>query len=75
MQLIVARVAAAAAVVSEVFARTSLEADRQSTEDRATTAQTASAAAATKRDSLMSRMALAAAEVEKLCAAAASAER
>jgi hypothetical protein len=48
MQLIVARVAATAAVASEVSAWTSLEAARQSTEDRTTTAQTAVVAAATE---------------------------
>jgi hypothetical protein len=38
MQLVVARVVASAAVVSEASTRTSLEAARQSAEDRATTA-------------------------------------
>jgi hypothetical protein len=38
MQLIEARVAEAAAVASEVSAQTSLEAARQSAEDRTTTA-------------------------------------
>jgi chromosome segregation ATPase len=61
-------------VASEVSAWTSLEATRQSAEDRATTAETAAAAAITKRDSLASRLALAKAEVEKLQVAAASAE-
>jgi hypothetical protein len=49
-----------------VSARTSLEAARQSGEDCTTTAQTATAAAATERDSLASRLVLAEAEVEKL---------
>jgi phage-related minor tail protein len=40
----------------------------------ATAAQTATAVATTKRDSLASRLALTEAKVEKLCAAAASAE-
>jgi hypothetical protein len=74
MQLVVARVAAATAVESEASVRTSLEATRQSAEDRATAAQTAAAAAATERDSLASRLALAEVEVEKLRVAAASAE-
>jgi chromosome segregation ATPase len=74
MQLVVARVAAAAAVASEVSAWTSLEAACQSVEDRTTTAQTAATAAVTERDSLALRLALAEAEVEKLRAAAASAE-
>jgi hypothetical protein len=42
--------------------------------DRATTAQSAAASAATKRDLLASRLALAEAEVERLRAAATSAE-
>jgi chromosome segregation ATPase len=74
MQLVVARVAAAAAVASEASPRTSLEAARQSAEDRAITAQTADAAAAIERNSLVSRLPLAKAEAEKLRAAAASAE-
>jgi chromosome segregation ATPase len=74
MQLVVAWVATAAAVVSKVSARTSLEATRQSAEDLATTAKTAAATAATERDSLASRPALAEAEVEKLRAIIASAE-
>jgi hypothetical protein len=65
-------VAAAAAVVSEVSMRTSLEATRQPAEDRATAAQSATASAATERDSLVSRLALIEAAVEKLRAAAAS---
>jgi HD-GYP domain-containing protein (c-di-GMP phosphodiesterase class II) len=51
--------------------RMSLEAARQSAEDRATATQTAAAAVATERDSLASRLALTEAEVEKLRAAAA----
>jgi chromosome segregation ATPase len=74
MQLVIARVAMAAAVASEASAQTSLEATRQSVADRATATQTATAAAATERDSLVSRLALAKAEVEKLRAAVASAE-
>jgi hypothetical protein len=66
MQLDVARVVVAAAVASEASAQTSLEAARQSAEDRATTAQTAVVVAATERDSLVSRLALAEAEIEKL---------
>jgi hypothetical protein len=74
MQLVVARVAAATIVVSEASTWTSLETARQLAEDRATTAQTVVTAAATERDSLASRLALAEAEVEKLCTAAASTE-
>jgi DNA repair exonuclease SbcCD ATPase subunit len=74
MQLVVARVAAAGAVASETSARTSLEAARQSTEDRAISAETAAAAAATERDSLAWKLALAEAEMEKLRVAAAFAE-
>jgi hypothetical protein len=43
MQLVVARVVATGAVASEVSPRTSLEAARQSAEDRATTVETAAA--------------------------------
>jgi hypothetical protein len=57
MQLVVALVAATAVVVSEASARTSLEAARQCVEDRATAAQTATAAAASEQDSLTSRLA------------------
>jgi chromosome segregation ATPase len=74
MQLVVARVAAAGAVASETSARASLKAAHQSTEDRAISAETAVAAAATERDSLASRFALAEAEIEKLRAAAVSAK-
>jgi hypothetical protein len=74
MRLVVARVAAVGAMASETSARASLEAARQSTEDRAISATTTTAAAATERDSLASRLALAEAEIEKLRAVAASAE-
>jgi hypothetical protein len=74
MQLVVARVAVAAAVASEASAWTSLVAARQLAEDRATTAETAVATAATERDSLASRLALTEVEVEKLRAAAVSTE-
>jgi hypothetical protein len=74
MQLVVARVAAAGAVASETSARASLKAAHQSTEDRAISAETAVAAAATERDSLASRFALADVEIEKLRAAAVSAK-
>jgi hypothetical protein len=67
-------VAAVAAVASEASTRTSLEAVRQSAEDRTTAAQTAAAAATTKRDSLASWLALAEAKVEKLGAAMTSAK-
>jgi hypothetical protein len=69
-------VAAAAAVVSEASVRTYFEATRQSAKDRATTGQTAAAAAATEQESLVSRLALveAEAEAEKLRAATTSAE-
>jgi chromosome segregation ATPase len=74
MQLVVARVAAAGAVASETSARASLEAAHQSVEDRAISAETVAATAATERDSLASRLALAEAEIEKLRAAATSVE-
>jgi chromosome segregation ATPase len=74
MQLVVARVAAAGAMASETSMRASLEAARQPAEDRAISTETATAAAATKLDSLASRLALAEAEIEKLRAAAVSAE-
>jgi hypothetical protein len=56
MQLVVARVAAAAAITSEASTQTSLEASRQSAEDRTIAADTAAATAATERDSLVSRL-------------------
>jgi hypothetical protein len=65
----VARVAAAGAVASETSARASLEVARQSTEDQAISAETATATAATERDSLASRLTLAEAEIDKLRAA------
>jgi hypothetical protein len=52
MQLVVARAAAATAVVSEASARTSLGVAQQSAEVRVTTAQTAIAVVATERDSV-----------------------
>jgi hypothetical protein len=48
MQLVVAQVAAAGAVASKTSARASLEVARQSTEDRAISAETTTAAAATE---------------------------
>jgi capsule polysaccharide export protein KpsE/RkpR len=72
--LVVARVVAAGVVASEVSARMSLEVARQSAEDRATTTENAAAMAATERDSLVSRLALAEAKIEKLRAATASVE-
>jgi chromosome segregation ATPase len=74
MQLVVAWVATAGAVASKTSTRASLEAARQFAEDRAISAETAAAAAATERDSLASRLALAKAEIKKLRAATASAE-
>jgi hypothetical protein len=74
MQLIMARLAAAAAVASEVSTRTSLEAVRQSAEDRGTAAQSAAASATTEWDSLALRLALAEVKVEKLHVAATFAE-
>jgi chromosome segregation ATPase len=74
MLLVVAWVAAASVVVSETSSRASLEAARQSAEDRAISTENAAAAAVTKRESLALRLALAEAEIEKLRAAAASAE-
>jgi chromosome segregation ATPase len=74
MQLVMARVAATDAVARETSVRASLEAARQSAEDRAISVETAAAAAATKRDSLASRLALAEVEIEKLRAVTTSAE-
>jgi hypothetical protein len=74
MHLVIAWVVAAGAVASETSAWASLEAARQSAEDRAVSAKTAAAAAATERDLLVSRLALAEAEIEKLRAAAVSSE-
>jgi hypothetical protein len=66
MQLVVARVAATGAVASETTARASLEAARQSAKDRAISAETTAATAATERNSLVSWLALVEAEIEKL---------
>jgi chromosome segregation ATPase len=74
MQLVVAQVAAAAAVASEVSTRMTLEAAKQSAEDRATAAQSAAATAVEERDALATRLDLTEAEVEKLCAVVASAD-
>jgi hypothetical protein len=74
MQLVVAQVAAAGAVVSETPARASLEAARQSAKDRAISAETAAATAITERDSLASRLALVEAVMEKHRVVATSAE-
>jgi chromosome segregation ATPase len=74
MLLVMARVTAAAVVASEASVRTFLQAARQSAKDRTSTAETAATTAATERDSLASRLALAKAKVEKLRAAAMSAE-
>jgi chromosome segregation ATPase len=74
MQLVVAQVAAAGVVVIEASTRASLEVPRVSAEDRAIAAETAAATAATERDSLVSKLALVEAEVERLRAAAASVE-
>jgi chromosome segregation ATPase len=74
MQLVVARVAVAGAVASEASVRSSLEVAHLPAEDRATTAETTAAAAATERDSLASRLALAKVKIKKLWAVAASAE-
>jgi hypothetical protein len=74
MQVVVAQVSAAGNVASEASAQISLEAAHQSEEDRATTFKTAAATAATERDLLASRLALAEAKIEKLRAAAASVE-
>jgi hypothetical protein len=74
MQLVMAQVAAAGAVVSETSARASLEAARQSAKDRAISAETAAATAVTERDSLASRLALVEAVMEKHRVVATSAE-
>jgi hypothetical protein len=66
-------VAAATVVVSEATTRTTLEATKLSTKDRATTAQSAAATATTERDALATRLAQAEAEIEKLQAAVTSA--
>jgi hypothetical protein len=66
MQLVVARVAATGPMASETSARASLEAARQSAEDRAISVETITAAAATELDSLASRLALTKTEIEKL---------
>jgi hypothetical protein len=72
MQLAVAQVATTAAVASEASMWTTLEAAKQSTEDRATTTLSTAATATGERDALVARLALAKAEVEKLLAAATS---
>jgi predicted nucleic acid-binding Zn-ribbon protein len=66
MQLVVARVAAAAAVTSEVSSRGALDAARQFAEDRATATQAAAATATTERESLETRLAQAKADIEEL---------
>jgi chromosome segregation ATPase len=70
MQLVVTRVAAATAVASEVTTRTTLEATKQSAEDRATTALSVAATTTTERDALATRLALPEEEIERLWAAA-----
>jgi hypothetical protein len=74
MQLVVVWAATAGAVVSETSARVSLDAARQSVEDRAIFTENIATTAVTERDSLASRLALAEAEIKKLRAAATSAE-
>jgi hypothetical protein len=74
MQLVVAQVVTTAVVASEVSTQTTLEATKQSAEDRAAAAQSAAATVVTERNALASRLALAEAEVEKLHAAVASAD-
>jgi cell division protein FtsB len=71
MQPVVARVTAVVAVVSEAMARTTLEAAKQSAEDRTTAAQSTATTATTEQDALVMRLALDEAEIEKLRAAAA----
>jgi anti-sigma28 factor (negative regulator of flagellin synthesis) len=61
-------------MASETSARASLEAARQSAEDRAISAETTTVVAVTERDSLALRLTLAEAEIEKLRAAPPSAE-
>jgi hypothetical protein len=73
MQLVVARVTATTVVVSELTTWMTLEATKQSAEDRATAAQSAAATATTKWDAMAMRLALAEVEIEKLRAAATSA--
>jgi hypothetical protein len=67
-------VAAAGAVATEASTRVSLEAARASVEDRTTAVETAAVTAATEGDLLVSKLAVAEAEVERLRAAAVSAE-
>jgi hypothetical protein len=64
--MVVARVAAAAAVASEVTTRTMLETAKWSVKDSATAAQAAAATATTERDELAMRLAQAEAEIERL---------
>jgi hypothetical protein len=70
MQLVVARVAATEAVVSEATTRTTLEAAKQSAKNCAMTTQSAPATATTERDSLATRLASAEVEIDKLRVAA-----
>jgi hypothetical protein len=74
IRLVMAQVAAAATVAREASAQMSLEAARQLAEDHATAAEIAADTAATERDLLASRLALAEAEVEKLQVATVPAE-
>jgi uncharacterized phage infection (PIP) family protein YhgE len=66
MQLVVGRVATAGAVASEASSRVTLEASRQSAEDRTTVAQAAAATATTERESLEARLAQEEAKIEDL---------
>jgi hypothetical protein len=74
MQLVVDRIVATGAVEIEASTRASLEAAHASVEDRATSSETAAMTAATERDLLVSKLAVAEAEDERLRVVAALAE-
>jgi chromosome segregation ATPase len=63
---VVTRLAAAVAVASEVTTRPSLEAAKQSVEDRSTTTQAAAATTTTEWHALATRMAQVEEEIERL---------
>jgi hypothetical protein len=66
MQLVVARVAVAGVVESKTSVWASLEVPHQSVKDRSISVETVAVVAASERDSLATRLALAVAEIEKL---------
>jgi 2-oxoglutarate dehydrogenase complex dehydrogenase (E1) component-like enzyme len=73
MQSVVTRVAAAALVASKAVTRTTLEAAKQFAKDCATAAQSTAVTTTTEQDVLATRLAQAEAEIERLQAAAMSA--